>query len=74
MFKYIYTHIYLKCIVIDDICSGTSNTPYQTTYTNGTGAHSNKSRINNLLNNDHILRIKQLESELVEARTKTHVC
>lgn len=59
---------------MDDILSGTSNTPYQTTYTSGTGAHSNKSHINNLLNNDYILRIKQLESELVEARMKTHVC
>ncbi|VVC25213.1 Lebercilin domain [Cinara cedri] len=49
----------------------TSNTPYQTTYTNGTGTHSNKSNMNNLTSNDHILKIKQLENELVEIRMKT---
>jgi len=50
-----------------------TNTPYQTTYTSRIGIRSNTSNVNNLLINDHILRIKQLENELVEARKKIHV-
>lgn len=40
---------------------------------NRTGAHSNTSNINNILRNDHIIRIKKLENELVEARMKNCV-
>ncbi|XP_060837852.1 CAP-Gly domain-containing linker protein 1-like isoform X2 [Rhopalosiphum padi] len=48
-----------------------SNSPYLTTYTSCTGARSNSSNVNNLLINDHILRIKKLENELIEAHMKT---
>ncbi|XP_022177774.1 lebercilin isoform X2 [Myzus persicae] len=49
----------------------TSNTPYQTTYSSRTGAQSKASNVNNLLISDHILRIKKLENELIEANMKT---
>ncbi|XP_027842998.2 CAP-Gly domain-containing linker protein 1-like [Aphis gossypii] len=48
-----------------------SNSPYLTTYTNCTGARSNSSNVNNLLINHHIIRIKKLENELIEAHMKT---
>uniref|UniRef100_A0A2H8TQJ4 Lebercilin-like protein n=2 Tax=Melanaphis sacchari TaxID=742174 RepID=A0A2H8TQJ4_9HEMI len=48
-----------------------SNSPYLTTYTSNTGVRSNSSNVNNLLINDHILRIKKLENELIEAHMKT---
>ncbi|CAI6345548.1 unnamed protein product [Macrosiphum euphorbiae] len=49
----------------------TLNTPYQTTYTSHTGTQSNRSNVNSLLINDHILSIKKLENELTEAHMKT---
>lgn len=54
--------------------TGISNTPYQTTYTNRTGAQSNmSSNVNSLLINDHILQIKKLEDELIETHMKMRV-
>lgn len=69
--KFIF--IYFKFIIYGDILSGSTNTPYQTTYTSRTGAHSYTSNVNNLLSKDQIFRIKQLENELVEARMKIKV-
>lgn len=64
----------LKFVATSNIVlSGTSITPYQTTYTSYNRNHSNTSNVNNLLFDDHILRIKQLENALVEARMKTRV-
>lgn len=53
--------------------SGPSNTPYQTIYTNHTGVYSNITNVNKILSEDHIIQIKKLENELVEARTKIRV-
>ncbi|XP_008183073.1 DNA repair protein RAD50-like isoform X1 [Acyrthosiphon pisum] len=47
-----------------------SNTSYQTTHTSHTGTQSNRSNVNSLLINDHILRIKKLENKLTEAHMK----
>lgn len=63
----------MKLIKFNNNLTGTSNTPYQTTYTSRTGTESNRSNVNSLLINDHILRIKKLENELTEARMKTRV-
>lgn len=53
--------------------SGISNSPYQTIYTNQSGTHLKTSNVNNLLNDDYTIRIKQLENKLVEAHMKIRV-
>jgi len=63
----------MELILFSNILIGTSNTPYQTTYTSRTEAKYNTSNVNNLLINDHIFRIKKLENELTEAHMKTRV-
>lgn len=63
----------MELILFSNTLTGTSNTPYQTTYTSRTGAQSNTSNVNSLLINDHIFRIKKLENELTEAHMKTRV-
>lgn len=73
LFNYTSCNIFIELILLSNILTGTSNTPYQTTYSSRTGAQSKASNVNNLLISDHILRIKKLENELIEANMKTRV-
>jgi len=63
----------MELILFRNILTGRSNKSYQTTYTSHTRTQSNRSNVNSLLINDHILCIKKLENKLTEAHMKARV-